>query len=392
MANIRDIAQQSGVSITTVSRVLNNLPGVSQAARQAVMTAVNEAGYVPGVGRRCTSNIALVYTGAPTLDSPFDTALLVGMHEGLQTIACDLMLLDAHRSRHPKESFSHMFLRKGVQGALVRTTTSSQSLCLDMAREGFPMVAVGYRFEHSQVNCIYSDSREASGKAMEHLIALGHRRIAVCIHLVDDSDHADRVEAYRRGLLTHGLPFEERLILRVEANRDGGVQVIRRIVTMAPRPTALFLSDPLISVGVLNEARRVGLRVPEDLSVVGFDDAELRHCLVPQLTAVCQDTRALGREAVTFLSHIIAHPAGVNPTPKALRCWLEVHDSTAPHAAPAGQDQPMVPGARAGETILRQIRKKAASAPIQDSRAAARGPERTLRHHGKRPKHHSETI
>jgi len=91
MANIRDVAKHAGVSITTVSRVLNNGPGVSAAARQAVMTAVNEAGYVPEVGRRCTSNIALLYTDVPTLDSPFDAALLVGMYEGLPTIGCDLI-------------------------------------------------------------------------------------------------------------------------------------------------------------------------------------------------------------------------------------------------------------------------------------------------------------
>jgi DNA-binding LacI/PurR family transcriptional regulator len=329
MANIREIAKRAGVSITTVSRVLNNAPGVSETARQAVMTAVNEAGYVPEVGRRCTSNIALLYTDAPTLDSPFDAALLVGMYEGLQTIGCDLMLLDAHRSRQPKETFSHMFLRKGVQGVLVRTTTSSQSICRDIAREGFPLVVVGYRFAGAEVNCIYSDSREASAKAMEHLIGLGHRRIAVCIHVVEDSDHADRVEAYRQGLQSHGIPFDERLVIRVQANRDGGVQVIRRLVTMTPRPTALFLSDPLISVGVLDEARRLGLRVPEDLSVVGFDDAELRYCLVPSLTAVCQNTRSLGLEAVRLLSRILNHPSRVAPATKALRCWLELHDSTA---------------------------------------------------------------
>jgi DNA-binding LacI/PurR family transcriptional regulator len=333
MANIREIARQAGVSITTVSRVLNNLPGVGASARQAVLTAVNEAGYVPEVGRRCTSNIALLYTDAPTLDSPFDSALLVGIYEGLQSLGYDLMLLDARRSRRPKETFSHLFLRKGVQGALVRTTTASQTVCLDIAREGFPMVAVGYRFEDSKMSCIYSDSREASRKAMEHLVALGHQRIAVCIHVVEDSDHADRVAAYRQVLSSHGLPCDERWVIRVAANREGGVQVIRRITAMSPRPTALFLSDPLISVGVLDEARRVGLRVPEDLSVVGFDDAELRHCLVPRLSAVCQNTKALGREAVGLLSNIIRHPRGVGPGTKALRCWLELHDSTAPRVA-----------------------------------------------------------
>jgi DNA-binding LacI/PurR family transcriptional regulator len=359
MSNIRHIAKMAGVSITTVSRVMNNVAGVSQAAREAVLAAVNQAGYVPEVGRRSTSNIALLYTDVPTLDSPFDAALLVGIYEGLQKLGYDLMVLDAHRSRQPGESFSHMFLRKGVKGALIRTTTSTQSVCQEIHREGFPCVVMGYRFDPPAMRCVFNDSREASGKAMEHLIALGHRRIAICIHVVEDSDHADRVAAYRSALQAHQIPFDERLVIRVPANRDGGVQAVRRVVTLSDRPTAVFLTDPLISVGVLCEARRLGLHVPGDLSIVGFDDAELRYALVPQLTSVCQDSKALGREAVTLLSQLIGGRGDEGHAAKALRCWLEVHDSTgalsdslqsvSPPAPPAGRprrDQLKVPDLR----------------------------------------------
>jgi DNA-binding LacI/PurR family transcriptional regulator len=336
MPNIRHIAKAAGVSIATVSRVLNNHPGVSDASRRAVLAVVNQAGYVPEVGRRSTTNIALLYTDAPTLDSPFDAALLVGLYEGVAKLGYDLMVLDAHRSRQPGESFSQMFRRKGVKGALVRATTSSQVLCQEIAQEGFPAVVMGYRFEHSQVNWVYSDSLEASAKAIEHLIGLGHRRIGVGIHVVEDSDHADRVEAYRRVLEAHSLAFDERLLIRVPANRDGGVQAVRRALTIPDRPTALFLTDPLLSVGVLGEARRIGLRVPGDLSVVGFDDADLRYALVPQLTSVCQNTKALGREAVAVLAQIISGRGARGPISRKLRCWLEVHESTGEHQLSTG--------------------------------------------------------
>ena len=337
MPNIRHIARVAGVSIATVSRVLNNAPGVSDASRRAVLAVVNQAGYVPEVGRRSTTNIALLYTDAPTLDSPFDAALLVGLYEGLEKLGCDLMVLDAHRSRQPGETFSQMFHRKGVKGALVRATTSSQALCREIAQEGFPAVVMGYRFEASPVHWVYSDSREASAKAIEHLLALGHRRIGVCIHVVEDSDHADRVAAYRQALTAHDLAFDERLVIRVPANRDGGVQAVRRMITIPNRPTALFLTDPLISVGVLGEARRRGLQVPGDLSVVGFDDAELRYALAPQLTSVCQNSKALGREAVILLSQVMARRGSGRPITQTLRCWLEVHESTGTHqpSAPA---------------------------------------------------------
>jgi DNA-binding LacI/PurR family transcriptional regulator len=328
MPNVRQVARAAGVSISTVSRVLNNAPGVSERARKEVLAAVNRSRYVPEVGRRSVSNIALLYTGSPTLDSPFDAALLDGIYEGLERLGCDLMILDARRSRHPGETFSRMFLRKGVRGVLVRTTAESEADCREIAREGFSSVAVGYRFEAGAVNCVYSDSREASAKAVEHLIALGHRSIAVGIHVVEDSDHRDRVEAYRGALEAHGIAFDDRLVIRVPANRSGGVQAVRRITTMPNRPTALFLTDPLITVGVFCEARRMGLRVPEDLSLVGFDDAELRYELAPQLTAVCQDSKTLGREAIGFLGQILSNPRKTDPSAKALRCWFEVHEST----------------------------------------------------------------
>lgn len=327
MPNVRHIAKRAGVSISTVSRVLNNAPGVSAAARKAVMAAVNGVGYVPAVGRRSTSNIALLYTGTPTLDSPFDAALLAGVYEAVALLGRDLLVLDAHRSRKPGESFSHMFLRKGVQGALVRTTTSSEGLCREVLDEGFPAVALGYRVAGAEARCIYSDSRDASSKAIEHLIALGHRRIAVCMHVVDDSDHADRRAAYQEVLAARQIPYDERLVVRVPAHRDGGVQAVRRIMAMADRPTALFLTDPLTSLGAVAEARRLGLQVPADLSIVGFDDAELRLGMVPQLTAVCQDSKALGREAVAFLVSVTNRRE--RALGKPLRCWFEVHETTA---------------------------------------------------------------
>jgi hypothetical protein len=132
------------------------------------------------------------------------------------------------------------------------------------------------------------------------------------------------------------------------------------------------------------------LGVPEDLSVIGFDDAELRHCLVPQLTAVCQNTKALGREAVSLLSNIINRPSGVEPTTKALRCWLELHDSTAPWVLSEGQNQSeATPDTLLVEAINSTINQAGGAAAIQDVRAAVIGHRRTPRHHGNRPKHHT---
>ncbi len=328
MTNIRTIAKRAGVSISTVSRVMNNVAGVSDLSRKSVLAAVNAAGYLPEVGRRSTSNIALVYTSVVSLESPFDSALLAGVYAGLAGSGDDLLILDVQRSRAPGESMTQMFVRKGVRAALLRTTVASNAIADEVHAEGFPAVVVGSRLDTPGLPCVYSDSINASREAVEHLIGLGHRRIAIATHVVDDSDHADRVTGYQQALLAHKLAIDESCWIRVPANLAGGEQVIRRIISMKPRPTAVYLTDPLTAVGALSEARRIGLQIPRDLSLVGFDDHELRHALVPRITAVCQDTPALGQAAVELLQRRLAVSSSKRLKHKVLRCWLDIHDSS----------------------------------------------------------------
>jgi DNA-binding LacI/PurR family transcriptional regulator len=336
MANVRLIAQRAGVSPTTVSRVLNNHPRVSEAVRRRVVAATNETGYVSSVGRKSTSNIALLYTGESSLGSPFDAALMSGMSEDMEEVGYDLVVLNARRAKHVHESFTQMFVRKGVRGAVIRTTANTRGICEAIADEGFPCVVVGDRFEKPNVNYVYSDSREASREAVEHLIGLGHRRIAICVNVVDDSDHADRLAGYRQALADNGIEHDPRLVLRIPANRNGGAQLMRRMMTIPDRPTAAFLTDPMTVIGALGEARKMGVEIPRDLSIVGFDDWEMRYSVYPELTAVCQDAVLLGREAFKALNTLLEHTGGTEPFPvtqKAMRTWLEVHGTTAPPAS-----------------------------------------------------------
>jgi DNA-binding LacI/PurR family transcriptional regulator len=334
VSNIRAIAREAGVSIATVSRVLNNLPGVSEASRDAVLDAVQRTGYVPEVGRRSTSNIALVYTAEVSLGSPFDAALVNGIFAGLDGSGADLLVLSVRRSRQPGETVTQMLVRKGAQGALLRATAASQGLCQEAAAEGAAILVVGSRAP-AEVSCIYSDSRTGSREAIDHLLDLGHRRVAFGTHRIMDSDHVDRLEGSREALAARGVPWEESRVIHTTADRAGGAQVVRRVALMTPRPTAIYLADPLMVIGAYEEARTVGLEVPRDLSIIGFDDGELRHAVSPRLTAVCQDTIGLGRAAATLLLDRIARRPG-KPQQEARRCWFEIHESTAPPGSPTG--------------------------------------------------------
>ena len=146
MPTIRAVADDAGVSIATVSRVLNQQAGVSDGVRERVLEAARRCGYTPARARRQTSLIALVYTGPASVGSPYDAALIEGIWEAMGDSELDFMVLSLQRDKRADETFTQYFHRKGVRGAILRTTTDTRSVCTEIAEEHFPAVVVGERF------------------------------------------------------------------------------------------------------------------------------------------------------------------------------------------------------------------------------------------------------
>jgi DNA-binding LacI/PurR family transcriptional regulator len=169
----------------------------------------------------------------------------------------------------------------------------------------------------------------ACQQAIEHLLHLGHRRIAITLNTVDDHDHAERYETYRRTLGEAGVEIDSRLVMRVPAHRDAGAVALRKIMGMPDRPTAVFCTDPFAAVGLMHEAMRMQVGVPQQLSVVGFDDTDSRYGVFPPMSAVCQDTVALGREAFSRLKAVLSG-GRADESSNFLEAWLELHDTTGP--------------------------------------------------------------
>ncbi len=343
MSTIRQVAREAGVSIATVSRVLNSNPSVSPDVESRVLEVVNRVGYVSAVGRRQTNYIALAYTGPASLGSPYDAALCEGMSLAMAETTFDLVMINLRRDKQPGETYTQLFHRKGIRGVIVRTTTESRNLCVEISREGFPAIVVADRFDEPEVSYVYGDSEPTTRQAVAHLIELGHRRIGFAFNHVDDHDHTDRLRAYRSALAEHDLPFDERLLFRTPASRPDGAQIMRQLMTMPDRPTALFVADPLLAVGAINHAHEMGLAVPEEVSIVGFDDTDVRDNVYPRMTAVCQDAQRIGYEAFMALTQTLL-PRQAPVVRKALPTWFEIHDTSGP---PMSTPQQVLPnGAR----------------------------------------------
>jgi DNA-binding LacI/PurR family transcriptional regulator len=324
VATIRRVASEADVSIATVSRVLNNSGTVSRDIRERVLEVADRLQY--GGGRRSASaSIALAYTGPSSLGSPYDIAVIEGMADGVAAAGFDLVITQITQERRPSETAARFLARKGVRGAVLRTTADTRHVCVELAKDGFPSIVVGDCFkDEPSVNYMYADSRPTSHQAVEHLISIGHRRIAIVVSHVLDNDHHDRLLGYEQALKEHGIEVDPKLIHRVVAQRPNGAQVMRTLISLRDRPTAIVFADPLVAVGAINQVHEMGVKIPEDVSIIGFDDTDTRNFVYPKMSAICQDAHQLGYEAAKAIAQGLLE-GSTSPVRKAFPTWLELH-------------------------------------------------------------------
>ena len=165
------------------------------------------------------------------MNSRYDSSLLHGVAEELIQTGHDLMVVNATRLRAEGESLGQMLFRRGVGGALVRTTSLTNSMCDELGTQRFPTVSVANRMENHQIGCAYYDTDKAVRRALEHLVHLGHRKTAIALNVVDDFDHSARLRSHQRFLEEAGLPQDERWVLRCSAAKSSGV-ILRQILSL----------------------------------------------------------------------------------------------------------------------------------------------------------------
>ena len=313
MSTVRKIATEAGVSVGTVSRVLNNHRNVSGDTRRKVLGAMADSGYAsPVLARRSVRAVGFVSTGTFAAGGAYDMALLRGIYGALAGHDYNLMVLDAGRNRRPGEPLGQTLARMGICGLLVRTSSdpAAANVVRELAAGPLPAVLVADRGPAGlAVPSVLCDSNAAVRRAVRHLADLGHRRVAITLNVVVDHDHMARYEQWAAALREVGLECSGDLVMRVPADRGAGAVALRQLLAMADRPTAVFVTDPPAAAGLLREALRTGVNVPGDLSVVGFDDDELRYDVFPHLSAVCQDAAALGRLAFDRLDRLVRDDA-----------------------------------------------------------------------------------
>lgn len=312
---IYEVAAEAGVSISTVSKVLSSNSKVNGLTREKVLRAVKQLNYVPslaarGIASGRTSIIGLVmpYTPAQLLVDPHLQGNICGIEEILNEHDYTLLMATANREHEPSTSYERLLRSRYIDGAVVMETQESKSpqLHQQLAQQRYPWVVLGYPVGMVPSYCVHSDDLQGAQRMTEHLISLGHRRIGMI--RVKDSAYAsdERVRGFRQMMGHKGLPVDESLVVNSsDWGSEEAYEIAPQLLARPDRPTAVFAANDRMAIGVIQWAREHGLRVPEDVSVVGFDDIPAARTAFPPLTTIRQPSVVMGREAVKLLFKLL---------------------------------------------------------------------------------------
>lgn len=309
-----DVARLVGVSARTVSRVVNGEGGCSDATRDRILAAIAEVGYRPnlmarGLIRRRSDTIGLI--AAEMLD-PFFPEFAEGVQLAADAIGRTMFLassnIDPERQRRALSSLRG----HGVDGAIVFPAGGTEADLAAIAADGLPIVVVNTWIDAPGIAVVTADIRDGARAAVEHLVAIGRRRIALVIdgHARTLAVPSRRETGYREALADAGLMVDDTLIVESTNSLEGGRRAAREVLARSERPDAVFAYNDLMALGAMQELQSHGVRIPDDVAVVGFDDIMMCEAVTPRLTSVRIDRDLLGRTAVEQLQALIDRPAG----------------------------------------------------------------------------------
>ncbi|MBB6733945.1 LacI family DNA-binding transcriptional regulator [Cohnella zeiphila] len=307
--NIRDIAKAAGVSVATVSKALNGYRSVNASTREKVQRIAKEMQFHPNaaarslVGQRSMTLGVFLTTG---LSHPFFASLLGGVDQALQARGYDLIYLSQVSWREEYNFVRHCRSRN-VEGVLVFGFQESDMDFGELIESRLPAVFIDMEISGSHIATISSDNVEAIRSAVRRLHEWNHRRIAFIAGQPGSYASRTRFEGYREGLAEFRLPFRQEYVIAGDFTRESGYEAAKRLLALPvrERPTAIVCCSDMSAIGAMEAAAEEGLSVPDDLSIVGFDDIEAARSVRPALTTIRQDTQSIGRKAVELLDDLI---------------------------------------------------------------------------------------
>jgi DNA-binding LacI/PurR family transcriptional regulator len=332
---MKDVARHAGVSVSTVSYVLNNSGPVATSRRTRVLDAVRVLNYTPNesarsLKRRSTSTIGLV---VPDLANQFFALVTEGVERAAAERDVLVVLCAPEATERPVSHHAKLLQSQRLDGVVYLSGTgTSPSLILELARSG-PVVLVDEQISGFGLPAVVSDGRRGAREVAAYVLEQGHRRLAVIGGPTVLWTAEQRLAGYREAVAAAGLAPDEVPVFVGDYRQESGRALAEQALSVSPgqRPTALLCANDLMAIGALEYCRSAGIRVPEDLSIVGFDDVPIASLLTPALTTVRQPAREMGYAAAKLLFDRLAGAADA-PPPEVFPATVQIRDSVLPPA------------------------------------------------------------
>ncbi len=307
-ATIREIARAAGVSIATVSRVINGRPDVSPQTREVVLRVVREHGFSTNRNARALSGgrTGLVGVTLPILEAAYFAVIVSGTAEALYEHDMRIVLCPTLHQHEREVTLLDRLMHGTTDGAVLMLPEESNAELRALQETGYPFVVVDPRVQLDQGIPAVSASNASGARAgVEHLLSLGHRRIGAILGPPDWMATTERLNGYRSALAAAGVLPAPDLVVESDFSIESGEAAAASLLDLPERPTAIFGFNDNVAIGALRAAEARGLTVPDDLSVVGFDDSEQSGLVTPALTTVRQPLAEMGRMAVSLLLRLL---------------------------------------------------------------------------------------
>lgn len=330
---IYDVADHAGVAISTVSRVLNNSQDVSDATRERVMRAIRELQFRPNrtaksLAQRATRTIAVA---VPTFTTPFHNELLKGVRDRLDEEDIDLLLCDLDWEA-PRKTLFNFLDRGAMDGLIVAGLPIDEETAEDLISLGTPVILIGSQWP--PLDSFYWDDVPGAKKAVNHLIENGHTRIGMITTPHSNRLRDARVNGYKQALQEAGIEFDEDLVVHGETRKhdgfseESGYEAMEDLLQLDEPVTGVFASSDVQAIGAWQAIRKAGMEVPDDYSLVGYDDIKVSRFI--GLTSVAQNMHYVGEKATDVLLSRLSRSGPSEPISELVESELQVRKSSQP--------------------------------------------------------------
>jgi LacI family transcriptional regulator len=329
---MHEVAAAANVSVATVSRVINNMGGVSPALEARVLDAMNALHYHPSsVARSLRVQRSMLFgILIPILEHPSYSRMASAVEHALWDHGYRALICNTEEDEVRERAYIEMLLRQRVEGIIIDTSARSFDGLIELQKNNVPIVLFDRIVENIQCNQVFCDNSQGGFTGIQHLVELGHTRIGVVAAPTHPEPIIRRIRGTREAIAAYGIDDDPHLLRTGDTQLfDMGYDAARALMQLDPPPTAIFALTDVTAVGVMHAVTEMGLRIPEDLSVVGYDDIPIASYTIPPLTTVAQPFVEMGQTAAEMLLRHIQNPD--MPIERVvLPTHLVVRQSTAP--------------------------------------------------------------